>query len=58
MKEDRPVNFEPDKSEKIGWIFTKREINGGIVRNISWLQGSGNNTGSFHSPPLLFQKMM
>lgn len=44
MKEDRLVNFEPDKLEKIRWIFTKREINGGILRNISWLQGSANNT--------------
>lgn len=45
MKEDRLVNFEPDKLEKIR--FTKREINDGILRNISWLQGSANNTGSF-----------
>jgi len=57
VKEDRLVNFEPDKLEKIRWIFAKWEINGGKVRNISWLQGSANNTGSFHSPPTLtFQK--
>lgn len=55
--------LSPTSWEKIRWIFTKGEIYGGIVRDISWLQGSANKTGSFPLghltvPQSYFPKMM